>query len=208
MKKLLIVVLVLASVFTFVACSGGGANTFIDLNQNQSLYVGSQDFVNTTTEQTEEMYLTYDAYYKYTLYRSYSQNGTDYIQIGDYYYYWSTQTTTNDLHLGTKTTKSTVKYSYLPYGEDGCNVAVKTTYNTIVSCDYSSGMIETTFAYVIDFNGYFESLAALKSESKELANLIDISGTKKYYVDGDFKDISNYTVDRYTNTYYYLENNK
>ena len=208
MKKLLVVLLVLVAIFAFTAC-GNDTNSFTELSGNQTIFVGnSNSFTNIHDEYTENQYLEYVAYRKYTLNRStYDYNGNG-VLIGDYYYYWSIQNTYDDLYLGTKTTKTSIEYSYLPYGEEQCNILIKSIQTTSYEFSYESEIIETSFDYSFELNNYFTSFTALKTASSELAALADISSKTKHYVDADEPVTTYRNVQTYTNTFYYFENNE
>lgn len=207
MKKLLALLLVILSAFFITACNKDNANEFTDLKQNETLYVGDNTFVNVVNEVTTKEYLTYVANYEYVLRRS-SYSNSDSIYINNYYYYWSITETTDEAYLGEKTTKSTITHSYLTYGENECDIAVKTIYTTSVDYDYDGGMQEKDFAYSVNLNGYFASLDELKTASTELASKINVSGKKKYYVDTTTPELKDVNVENYTSTYYYVEKNK
>ena len=210
-KKVLAVLLATLSLSCLCACSdedGGDMKTFTSLSNNQTLHVGSNNvFTNITTTNTTDVYLTQVIEYEYTLERTSSSYyaPSNAIYYDDYYYYWSVKETTDEIRLGTKTETTTISFSYIAYGEDE-NIAVKGTSIIETSYDYSSGFINKSFTYSTNLNNYFSSFYDLSYSCPELASQIDTSGTKKYYIDATTPKITNYTINSYTNTYYYLSN--
>lgn len=205
MKKLLLIFIALAMSFSIVAC--GSHKEFVELGADKVLVIGNtgERFMNHISENETVSTLTYALSVTHTLHRSsysYSTNGS-YVQHDGYYYYWDTETQYETEELGKKTTKNTFTYSYLPYGDDE-NIAVKTTVLTEVSYDYSGGWIEKNVNVSTDLNGYFSSFAILKAACPELAEMIDVSTTRKYYVDVTTPK-SIYNDETYYNTYYYIE---
>ncbi len=207
MKKLFIFLLCLVSIFSLAACSKetNVTNKFAPIGE-KTLFVGSsENFTNVTDELEEEQYLTYLTDVTYTLHRLTSNQGIDTVLVGGYYYYWTADQTTDEHYLGKCTTTTTVTHSYFTFGEKHENVAVKTERVLKKSYNYQGGFINKSFTHTTNLNGYFASFDALKEASPELAAKIDISGSKKYYVDTTYPTRTTSSTQQFTNTYFYFE---
>lgn len=203
MKKLLAVLIILATTVMLFSC-GGPVNTFVDLKDNQALVVTSSStpFVNLEDTDTSDYNLSYVKSVVYTLNRSYysSSNG---IEYEGYYYYWSTNETTDTEVLGTKTTKSAVKYSYIPLIESE-SIIVKATQTQSVTFSFTGGEITKDVAITYELGGYFTDIDALKTASEDIYNMINHSTTRKYYVDTTLPEQKYSNTNTY-NSFYYLE---
>lgn len=209
MKKTLLIICMAIMILMLASCNSSeikSNNTFTSLSDNEILTVGSQRvrYMNYQTENTTVSTLTYPIYITYRLNRSYYSDYTNSVKYGDYYYYWSTDETTNEsVELGHKTTKTTHTYAYLPYLENE-GVSIKETIVTEVSFDHEGGWIEKETEVNIILNGYFASFDAIKSVCPELAAKIDTNTTRKYYVDVTIPD-DIITNRQFYDSYYYIE---
>ncbi len=204
MKKLLAIALCLSFALSVAAC--GAPETDFKSLDGKTLFVGSSaSFTDVTDSIQTKAYLTYEVAVTYTLRRSSYGSNYDSVQVGSYYYYWETDTVTQEQQLGNRTTKTTVKHKYLPFGAEPENVMVKTTTVTEVSFDFAGGFVEKPRTVTINLNGYFASFDALKTASEELAARIDTSETKKYFVDTHIPVDIRTTENSYKSTYYYFE---
>lgn len=206
MKKIIILLLCVCSVFAFVGCgeSSTEMKTLARLENNQTLCVDGKKMMNYTDKNITTEYLVYEKRASYTLMRSMNSN-TNSIKVGDYYYYWVSNIVNEELELGTKTTDITCEVYYLPYGNDAENIAVRHKITQNVTYGYEGGFKDMARIVDIDLNSYFESFDALKQQSKDLAALIDAETSKKYYVDVTTPTQVHYEEESYTNTYYYFE---
>ena len=207
MKKLVVflscLVLLLA---TATGCTKKETNSFIDLKKKQSLFVGADNsFVNSEITTTTESSLTYTLSVAYTLRRAtyFVENSVSYQS---YYYYWEVGEVTDNQILGNKTVTTSTTYSYLPYGEDE-NIMVKAKTEVKTEYSYKGGWVEKSFAYQTNLNGYFSSFSTLENFCPELADNIDTSGTKKYYIDVTTPTATYINVEDFKATYYYLLDN-
>lgn len=204
MKKLLAVLIILATAVMLFSC-GGPTNTFVELKDNQALFVSSSStpLVNLEDTETENYNLSYVKSVVYTLQRSYysSSNG---ILYDGYYYYWSTSETADTEVLGTKTTKSSVKYSYIPLIESE-SIVVKTTTTRNTTFSFAGGEITKDVAITYELGGYFTDIEALKTASEDIYNMINHSTTRKYYVDTTLPEYKYSSTSTY-NSFYYFEN--
>lgn len=209
-KKILALVMATLSISCLFACNDDGSTstpvkTFTALANDETLHIGTRTpLINMTSTDTQEMYFSYVIDYVYTLHRtSYSYSNENYISYGGYYYYWTTTSTSTEAYLGTKTTVTTVSYSYLPYAQDEC-IAVKYTTLTETSFNYQGGFFNRNFNYNLVLNDYFLSYNDLKEQVPELANQIDVSKSKRYYVDTVVPTQKSVSTQTYTDTYFYI----
>lgn len=208
MKKIFALVLAVGSIFALAGCNKGepGASSFTDLKKNQTLYIGKDGvYQNYVEEETSTEYLTCEVKVTYTLERSsYEFSSVPCVEYDSYYYYWETTKIEDEVELGEKKTKRTYTYSYLPFGSDNENIALKTSSKVQVSYDYKGGFVTKDREVKYELNGYFADWDELCDESSELADLIDISESKKYYVDTTTPVQVSSSVKTYTGTYYYF----
>ncbi len=214
MRKLIICLLCLACIFSLTAC--GDRETKVEVTNvvkefspigEKTLFVGDHAyFVNSKDTQEEVQYLTYIADVKYTLYRSYYQNGNDsYVQIGNYYYYWQTDITYDELYLGKCNTITTITHNFYTFGEENENIVVKTKKEVESVYTYQGGARSMTFTFEVNLNGYYASFAELAQASSLLASQINRSGIKQYYVDTTYPTSTTYDVQSFTGTFFYFE---
>ena len=205
MKKLIVILLCLCSLFTFAAC-GSNTNKFVELADNQTLFIENNMFKNYSETVTTSQFLTYEASAVYNLHRL-TYSVTDSVLYEGYYYYWDKNVTTDELYLGTATTTYTCKYTYLEYGINKENIVVKSTLTKEISYDYEGGCFKTMpIVCAINMNGYFtSSFDTLKTTCLELAKKIDDSTSKKYYIDTTTPPEVTTNKQAYTSTYYYFE---
>ena len=204
MKKLIAVLIILATAVMLFSC-GGPTNTFVELKDNQALFVGSSatPFVNIVNTETESYNLSYVKSVVYTLNRSYYSTSGGILYDG-YYYYWSTNETTDTETLGTKTVKQSVKYSYIPLVESE-SIIVKTTTTQNTTFSFAGGEISKDVAITYELGGYFTDIEALKTASTDIYNMINHSTSRKYYVDTTLPEYKYSTTSTY-NSFYYFEN--
>lgn len=184
---------------------GAAPNTFIDLENNKALVVSSSStpFVNIETTDTTSRNLTYVRSVVYTLNRSSYSNVTNSIEYQGYYYYWSTNETTDTDSLGDVTVKRAVKYSYLPLIESE-SIAVKSTTTTTTTFNFTGGEITKDVEVTYNLGGFFTDIEALKTASPDIYNMINHSTTRKYFVDTTVPETKSSSINSFTG-FYYLE---
>ena len=207
MKKTILLLLLTAILLSFASCSMSNdppINKFIELKNNETLYIGEtqEQFMNYENVVETVETLTYPIAVTYTLQRS-SVETPNSVSYKNQYYYWEevAQTTTQTLGKSTETT--TYKFSYLPYGENE-NVAIKATVYTSVSYDYEGGWIEKDVAVTCNLNGFFASTSTLQQACPALAEKINLRTTRQYYVDTTTPD-NIWTEQEFYDSYYYIE---
>ena len=221
MKKLLLLSLSVLLVFTLISCNTSGVsdperetnpseiNRYIPLDNDVTLYVGSnKTYTNYEVESITPEYLNQLVSVTYTLRRSSYANGYDipYVEYENYYYYWNTENTHEEILLGSKTVKTTCRYEYMPFGEAN-NINIRTIRTTETTYDYEGGFVTKDFDYTVDVGYYFDSWEDLQEKCPDLAKQINTSGSKKYYVDVTSPNTVTYDTYTATDTYYYFENN-
>lgn len=212
MKKILfpaLVFLLLAALLACTSCGGVGpekqTRAFTPLEKGEVLCVGgNKRFTNSQESLTEEVTLTVTDKATYTLVRSLYAYAEDCVSYSGYYYYWTTSEQTSDKILGEKTTSTYTVYSYLPYGEDlGVAVRAEKTVKTEVS--YTGGWEEYPVDVDVKFSGYFLSMEDMREKCPALAEQIDASSVRQYYVRDVFpKEVTAH--EEYYENYYYIEN--
>lgn len=205
-KKLLCSCLSLISVLAVTGCDKN-MNKFKDLEKGQVIDIGGTRYTNYEVTETNQYDFYYYTNFVYNL-RRYSYNVTNAINYDGYYYLFETTSTQDHEILGDYIEKTTYNYAYLSYGKEAENVALKTTVKNSVEYKYKGGFISKDFTYTLQLNGYFANYEKMAELCEELAHTIDISGTRKYYVDVTTPVTSTTTVNKYTNTYYYIEKTK
>lgn len=208
MKKLIFLKTgMLLSLFLTLGCSKTNDSDNIpaltELTSNQVLVIGTESFRNYEDITSSKSYLTQIIHYNYELLRTSNvyTSSNKYVFYNNYYYYWNITPTTQDYLLGNKTVSTSYKYSYIIY-EDDVSLLLKTETIKKETFDYTSKWIDLPFNYYLDLNGYFASLNDLEIKCPDLLNLIDVDGTKKYYVDADSPVNVSKTTQKYSNTYY------
>ena len=203
MKKTLILLILTLTVFALASCAK--SNEFIALDKDEVLVIGNdqKSFMNYEDETEEISTLNYTLSVTYTLQRYSYQRYGDEVYYKNYYYRWNTETCQETEMLGTKTVKQSYTYSYLPYGEDE-KIVVKATVSTNTSYDYEGGWVEKPVEVIINLNGYFSDISAIQTNCPELAEIISLESTRKYYIDTTTPDEISSSKEFY-NTYYYIE---
>jgi len=196
---------VLLAVLTTIlaGCSSSTYRSYQDLPNNKVLTVGGTKLLNYSDVNTTPVNLSYTFSVGYTLSRYlYNPGSGDIVQYNNYYYLWTVSATAEQEELGNKTTSTDYKYAYLVYSENEA-LSVKTTISTETSYNFNGGWIIKNFDFTTELNGYFASFSALKAAVPELAAKIDVSGTKKYYVDVTTPKTVATSYQQYTTFYYF-----
>lgn len=196
---------VLASLMLIGCSQINKGNTFTELSNGKTLFVGENKmYKNTYVEETNESRVAYEAYAVYNLYRSSYQSSANSVYYNGYYYYWNKSTSTNDyLVLGDVTTKTNIKYSYMSYAKDE-KIVVRTQTTVTIEYSYKSGFHDVTRTVDVNLNGYFSSLYQLQNDCSDLYAMEDFSTTKKIYSSAVKRTTTNSTYETF-NTYFYVE---
>lgn len=220
MKRILAIVLVIASLLGLSACGDTSndalTNKFIVLGAGETLNIGTtMSVTNSVTETTEEYYLDYVSAVTYTLHREYwsSYYGTvpeGYYresETSNYYLYWEKDVITSSAYMGNVTQKKECTYQYIPYAQSE-SIAVKRIVATSYSYDFAGGFIEKEILYNIDLNGYYESMEELERLHPDFAKMAYTGNTSdRYYVDTTIPKEIVVSEQSYSNTYYYITSN-
>lgn len=225
MKKLVAILLGVLSLCCLFGCKDKKAeiNKFTNLENNKTLFVADpalpapvRSLANVETSTTEKEYLTVLKSIKYVLHNDGFEGLPNAVKVGEKWYYWTeTDVVTDEVELGERTDKTTIQYSYMTYGEDKENIAVKTTITEKTTLAYkdaykNGGLVAINFSVEFDFTNAseFANFAAVQTASAELAGKIDADGSMSYYIDVTVPEYVDTSISNYLSVngcYYYFE---
>lgn len=205
MKKIILSLLMLATL-SVSGCScwqDKDTNKFVELKENERIVVDGETLFNYVNETTTEVYFSRIESRVHSLRRSYYQPSGNSALYEGYYYYWNTQEGSESVHVGTKTTKNIVKYSYIEI-EQNQKIMIKKTDTQIETYDYKSSWVHFNPTDEYELNGYFNNMEELETASFKLASLINENELEHEYVRGDESKHVSSNV-KYMENYYYFE---
>ena len=204
MKKISAFILLGVTAFSLIGCNPKSGRTFIKLKDGKTLHVGDlRVYKNHYVEDKQDSYVNYEAYVNYTLNRTYSNSGVNYVQYNNYYYYWTKNVTTDSKRLGAVTTKTDVTYSYMSYSKEE-NIVVRTRNEVTTEYNYKSGFKSFDRVVNVNLNGYFSSNSDLQNLCAELYGQLDLSDQYRIYVSATKRTVVTTNFESY-NTYFFIE---